>query len=81
MILWLRANDELSWFTGWLTPTQRWHAERHSSGGGHVGQGSPRLFIDFTGVAVSVTVTDQSCDAQTAADFLFHLFLSVTRVL
>ena len=30
-----QADGELSRFVGWLTLTQRWHAHRHSRGGGH----------------------------------------------
>ena len=39
-------DDQLSKFTGWLTltHTQRWHAQRHSTGSGHVYQGRFKSF-------------------------------------
>jgi putative transposase len=41
LVVWPRADGELSEFVGWLTltHTQRWHAFRESAGTGHVYQG------------------------------------------
>ena len=41
------ANGELSRFIRWvtLTHTQRWHAHRHTVGGGHVYQGRYKSFL------------------------------------
>ncbi len=38
LLLWPRADGELSRFVGWLTltHTQRWHAHRHTTGSGHL---------------------------------------------
>ena len=46
LVLWPRAEGELSRFTGWLTltHTQRWHAHRHSTGSGHLYQGRFKSF-------------------------------------
>jgi putative transposase len=46
LVVWPREDGELSRFTGWLTltHTQRWHAERHSTGSGHVYQGRFKSF-------------------------------------
>jgi putative transposase len=46
LVVWPRADDELSRFVGWLTltHTQRWHAHRHSTGSGHVYQGRFKSF-------------------------------------
>ena len=46
LIVWPRQDGELSRFVGWLTltHTQRWHAQRHSRGSGHVYQGRFRSF-------------------------------------
>jgi putative transposase len=46
LVVWPREAGELSRFTGWLTltHTQRWHAERHSTGSGHVYQGRFKSF-------------------------------------
>lgn len=41
LVLWPRADGEVSRFVGWLTltHTQRWHAHYHNSGSGHLYQG------------------------------------------
>jgi putative transposase len=46
LVVWPRADGELSRFVGWLTltHTQRWHAHRHSTGSGHVYQGRFKSF-------------------------------------
>ena len=46
LVLWPRADGDLSRFVGWLTltHTQRWHAQRHSAGTGHVYQGRFKSF-------------------------------------
>lgn len=46
LVLWPRADGELSNFMRWLTltHTQRWHANRGSSGAGHVYQGRFKAF-------------------------------------
>ena len=46
LVLWPRADGDLSRFMGWLTltHTQRWHAHRHSAGTGHVYQGRFKSF-------------------------------------
>lgn len=45
-VLWPLADNDLSDFTGWmtLTHTQRWHAERHTTGSGHLYQGRFKSF-------------------------------------
>lgn len=47
LVLWPRADGDLSRFVGWLTltHTQRWHAHRGSAGTGHVYQGRFRSFV------------------------------------
>ena len=47
LVVWPRADGDLSRFVGWLslTHTQRWHAQRHSAGGGHVYQGRFKSFL------------------------------------
>jgi len=46
LVLWPQEDDELSRFVGWLTltHTQRWHAQRQSTGSGHVYQGRFKSF-------------------------------------
>ena len=46
LVLWPKADGELSRFTAWLTltHTQRWHAHRHSAGRGHLYQGRFKSF-------------------------------------
>jgi putative transposase len=46
LLLWPRADGDLSRFVGWLTltHTQRWHAHRHSAGSGHLYQGRFKSF-------------------------------------
>jgi putative transposase len=46
MVLWPRADDELSEFMRWLTVThtQRWHAHRRTAGTGPVYQGRFKSF-------------------------------------
>jgi len=46
LVLWPQQDGELSRFSGWLTltHTQRWHAQRHSSGSGHLYQGRFKSF-------------------------------------
>jgi len=46
LLVWPRKDGKLSRFTGWLTltHTQRWHAQRHSIGSGHVYQGRFKSF-------------------------------------
>ena len=47
LIVWPHQAGELSRFVGWLTltHTQRWHADRHTRGSGHVYQGRFRSFL------------------------------------
>jgi putative transposase len=47
LVLWPRADGDLSRFVGWLTltHTQRWHANRESVGSGHVYQGRFKSFL------------------------------------
>jgi len=46
LVLWPTKDGQLSRFMGWLTltHTQRWHAQRHSSGSGHVYRGRFKSF-------------------------------------
>jgi putative transposase len=46
LVLWPTKDGELSQFVGWLTltHTQRWHANRHSAGSGHLYQGRFKSF-------------------------------------
>jgi putative transposase len=46
LMLWPRADGDLSRFMGWLTltHTQRWHAHRGSAGAGHLYQGRFKSF-------------------------------------
>jgi putative transposase len=46
LIVWPRRDGELSRFVGWLTltHTQRWHAQRHTRGSGHVYRGRFKSF-------------------------------------
>lgn len=46
LLLWPRADGDLSKFVGWLTltHTQRWHAHRDTTGHGHLYQGRFRSF-------------------------------------
>ena len=46
LVIWPRADGELSAFVRWLTHThtQRWHAHYHSAGQGHVYQGRFKSF-------------------------------------
>jgi putative transposase len=46
LVLWPRADGDLSRFMRWLTltHTQRWHAHRHSAGSGHLYQGRFKSF-------------------------------------
>jgi putative transposase len=46
LVLWPRRDGQLSGFMRWLTMThtQRWHAHRHSAGGGHLYQGRFKSF-------------------------------------
>jgi putative transposase len=46
LVVWPRKDGELSQFVGWLTltHTQRWHAQRKSTGSGHVYQGRFKSF-------------------------------------
>jgi len=46
LVVWPRADGELSALVGWLTltHTQRWHAHRRSAGSGHVYQGRFKSF-------------------------------------
>lgn len=46
LVVWPKADGELSRFVGWLTltHTQRWHAHRRSTGSGHVYQGRFKSF-------------------------------------
>jgi putative transposase len=46
MVLWPRADGELTAFVRWLTHTHtmRWHAHHHTSGTGHVYQGRFKSF-------------------------------------
>jgi putative transposase len=47
LVLWPRADGDLSKFVGWLTltHTQRWHAHRQSVGSGHLYQGRFKSFM------------------------------------
>ena len=47
LVLRTSADGELSRFVGWLTltHTQRWHAHRHTVGGGHLYQGRYKSFL------------------------------------
>src|SRR5262245_2962950 len=46
LVLWPKADGELSRFVGWLslTHTQRWHAHYHNTGAGHLYQGRFKSF-------------------------------------
>jgi putative transposase len=46
LVVWPKADGDLSRFTGWLTltHTQRWHAHRRSTGSGHLYQGRFKSF-------------------------------------
>jgi putative transposase len=46
LVLWPKADGDLSRFMRWLTltHTQRWHAHRHSAGSGHLYQGRYKPF-------------------------------------
>ena len=46
LVLWPRADGDLSRFMGWLTMThtQRWHAHRNTVGSGHLYQGRFKSF-------------------------------------
>jgi putative transposase len=46
LVLWPRQDGALSRFMGWLTltHTQRWHAQHHTSGHGHLYQGRFKSF-------------------------------------
>jgi putative transposase len=46
LVVWPETDGELSRFVGWLTltHTQRWHAQRHSTGSGHLYQGRFKSF-------------------------------------
>jgi putative transposase len=46
LVLWPRADGDLSRFVGWLTltHTQRWHAHYHTVGAGHAYQGRFKSF-------------------------------------
>jgi putative transposase len=46
LVVWPRADGDLSWFMRWLTltHTRRWHAQRQSAGTGHLYQGRFRSF-------------------------------------
>ena len=46
LVLWPRADGDLSRFMRWLTlaHTQRWHAHCHSAGSGHLYQGRFKSF-------------------------------------
>lgn len=46
LVLWPRKDGEISAFMQWLTMThtQRWHAHRHSAGGGHLYQSRFKSF-------------------------------------
>src|SRR5438552_3803089 len=47
MLLWPQVDGVLSKFMNWLTltHTQRWHAERHNAGSGHLYQGRFKSFV------------------------------------
>ncbi len=47
LVLWPRADGDLSKHVGWLTltHTQRWHANRHNQGSGHLYQGRFKSFV------------------------------------
>ncbi|WP_432797545.1 transposase [Poriferisphaera sp. WC338] len=55
LVLHPQADKQLSRFVGWLTltHTQRWHAHRHTTGGGHVYQGRYKSFLIETDVYLS----------------------------
>ena len=46
LVIWPQKDGELSRFMGWLTltHTQRWHANRHTAGSGHLYQGRFKSF-------------------------------------
>ena len=46
LVVWPQKDGELSRFMGWLTltHTQRWHANRHTAGSGHLYQGRFKSF-------------------------------------
>lgn len=46
LVVWPQLDGELSHFVGWLTltHTQRWHAQWHSAGTGHLDQGRFKSF-------------------------------------
>jgi putative transposase len=46
LVLWPRADGDLSAYVGWvtLTHTQRWHAHHHTTGTGHLYQGRFKSF-------------------------------------
>ena len=46
LVVWPKEDRELSQFVDWLTltPTQRWRADRQSTGSGHVEQGRFKSF-------------------------------------
>jgi putative transposase len=47
LVLWPQQDGHLSRFMNWLTltHTQRWHAERHNAGTGHLYQGRYKSFV------------------------------------
>jgi putative transposase len=47
LVCWPYHDGDLSRFVGWLTltHTQRWHADRHSHGSGHLYQGRFKTFL------------------------------------
>lgn len=47
LLVWPRADGDLSAYVGWLTltHTQRWHAHRHNEGTGHLYQGRFKSFV------------------------------------
>ena len=44
-VLWPFGDGDLSRFLAWLTHTQRWHADRHTTGSGHLYQGRFKSFL------------------------------------
>src|SRR5438270_7729787 len=46
LVVWPKADGDLSRFTAWLTltHTQRWHAHHHTAGTGHLYQGRFKSF-------------------------------------
>jgi putative transposase len=57
LVVWPREDDELSRFVGWLTltHTQRWHAQRKSTGSGHLYQGRFKSFpVQYDGHFLTV---------------------------